>query len=215
MKRSYSRSSHHETLERIPAATATATTSRTTTPGPQIKEEPDDSCESKPLPATVRLSKWKPPGAIAIPLNREWHAPDSYVFDISTPGSMSYSTVSRAPLVQDVWFNEIYASTEMDSDAAAAMAGGMRPRKVGRKTAGDDPNGKLLLNLDRDGGELKKLSRDERLELKRALLRRKTVQYWNGQKLRTNVASKKRFTDVGKMLSKVDHQREMALKRNG
>ncbi|XP_065074274.1 mucin-5AC isoform X2 [Ochlerotatus camptorhynchus] len=214
MKRSYSRSSHHETLERIPAVT---TTTMATAPGPQVKDEQEDSCESKAQPATVRLSKWKPPGAIAIPMNREWHAPDSYAFDICTPGSVSYSTLSRAPCVQDVWFNEIYASTEMDTDAAAAMLGGMRPRKVGRKTSGEDQNGKLLLNFerDRDGGELKKLSRDERLELKRALLRRKTVQYWNGQKLRASLAAKKRFRDVEKMLSKIDHQREMALKRNG
>lgn len=220
MKRSYSRSSHHETLERIPAVVGTMATTPHAEKGLQVKEEQDDSCESKTQPATVRLSKWKPPGAIAIPMNREWHAPDSYVFDICTPGSVSYSTLSRAPCVQDVWFNEIYASTEMDSDAAAAMLGGMRPRKVGRKTSTgqEDQNGKLLLNLERDrdgGGELKKLSRDERLELKRALLRRKTVQYWNGQKLRANLAAKKRFRDVEKMLSKVDHQREMALKKNG
>lgn len=208
MKRSYSRSSHHETLERIPSAT---------TPGLQVKEEQEDSCESKAQPATVRLSKWKPPGAIAVRMNREWHAPDSYIFDICTPGSVSYSTFSRAPCVQDVWFNEIYESTEMDTEAAAAMLGGMRPRKVGRKSSNGDQSGKLLLNLqrNRDGGELKKLGRDERLELKRALLRRKTVQYWNGQKLRSNLVAKKRFRDVQKMLSKVDHQREMEFKKNG
>ncbi|XP_062554754.1 uncharacterized protein LOC134219864 isoform X2 [Armigeres subalbatus] len=202
MKRSYSRSSHHETLERI-------------LPASQVKDEQEEPSESKPQPATVRLSKWKPPGAIAIPINREWHAPDSYVFDICTPGSVNYSSLSRAPCVQDVWFNEVYASSEVDTSIAAAMC---RSRKPGSKKH-DEQNSKLhQLNLDVSGegnSELKKLSRDERLELKRAQLRRKTVQYWNGQKLRGNLPARKRYRDVEKMLSKMDHHREQTLKRNG
>lgn len=205
MKRSYRRSSHHETLERI-------------LPQAHVKEELDDSCESKPQPATVRLSKWKPPGAIAIPMNREWHAPDSYVFDICTPGSVDYGMLSTAPCVQDVWFEELYATSEIDTDTAAAVIGGIRSRKPGAKK-GEEQYSKLqksnLKPMDGGDSELKKLSRDERLELKRAQLRRKTVQYWNGQKLRANLQAKKRLKDVEKMLSKLDHQRQLALKRNG
>lgn len=210
MKRSYSRSSHHETLERILPQ------------GGHVKEEMDvdESGESKTQPATVRMSKWKPPGAIAVPMNREWHAPDSYVFDICAPGSANYNQLGTAPCVQDVWFNEVYASSEMDTDMATGILGGIRAKKPGAKK-GDEQNGKLLqLNLDAAANgvassELKKLSRDDRLELKRAQLRRKTVQYWNGQKLRGNLLSRKRFRDVEKLLSKMDHHRQVTLKRNG
>lgn len=182
----------------------------------------DDSTECKSQPATVRMSKWKPPGAIAVPMNREWHAPDSYVFDICAPGSVNYGQLATAPCVQDVWFNEVYVSSEMDvaDVTATGVLGGIRAKKPNAKK-GEEQNGKLLqLNLDAaaDGGgssELKKLSRDDRLELKRAQLRRKTVQYWNGQKLRGNIQARKRFRDVEKLLSKMDHQRQVALKRNG
>lgn len=88
-------------------------------PQSHIEEEVHDSSESKSQPATVRMSKCKPQDAITIPINREWHALDSYEFDICSPASVNYRALSMAPIVQDVWFYEVYASSEMDKKPSA------------------------------------------------------------------------------------------------
>lgn len=198
-KRSYSRSSHHETLERI-SSTAD-----------EDEQREGKVADIKP----VRFPKWKPPGAIAVPLNREWHAPDSYVFDVSAPGSVSYDSLDQVPLVQEFWFEETFASTGLEGgEAALSAAGGLPPGRKGRKSSGEEQNRLLLQNLD-EGGELKKLSRNERLELKKAYLRRKAVQYWNGQRLRSSAQANKRLKAVEKTLVKLNQQRETMLKKNG
>ena len=54
---------------------------------------------------------------------------------------------------------------------------------------------------------LNKLTRDERLQVKRANLRRKAVQYWSGQNLRNSLASKRRLINAWKVFSKLEQQR--------
>ncbi|XP_058812932.1 mucin-2-like [Topomyia yanbarensis] len=191
-KRSYSKSSHHETLQRITST----------------KKDPNESGNSADSkPQAIRFPKWKPPGAVAVPINKEWHAPGSYIYDICTPGSPSLASLELAPCSMDYWFEELYASTEMDAEAAACA---MRPRK-GRKALNEEAQSKLLL----DDGELKMLTRDERLELKKAYLRRKAVQKWNGQRFRSIEPARKRLKTVSKMVARLDEQRGTMLKKNG
>ncbi|XP_055539849.1 uncharacterized protein LOC129726784 [Wyeomyia smithii] len=203
-KRSYSRSSHHETLERI------STPAKRATKGDHNESGAD--C-GKPVPA-VRFPKWKPPGAIAIPLNREWHAPGSYIYDIGTPGLTSPASIGHSDLTQQYWFEEMYASNELDA-AEAATPLGMRSRKRRKAVVNEEAQNKLLWSTTDAESDLKPLSRDERLELKRAYLRRKAVQYWNAQQLRRATPARKRLKLVRKMLAQWDEQREATLKKNG
>ncbi|XP_053682577.1 uncharacterized protein LOC128733039 [Sabethes cyaneus] len=204
-KRSYSRSSHHETLERI------SSTSGKRASKSDHNESVADS--GKPVPA-VRFPKWKPPGAVAVPLNQEWHAPGSYVYDICAPGSTTSSSLEHSTLTQDYWFEEFYAGNELGA-AEAANPLAMRSRKGRKALMNEEAQNKLLWSTTDAEGELKKLSRDERLELKRAYLRRKAVQYWNGQRLRSSVPARKRLKLVRKILARWDGEREANLKKSG
>ncbi|XP_058456821.1 mucin-2 [Malaya genurostris] len=195
-KRSYSKSSHHETLQRIPS----------------VKKETGESAggseTAKPAVPTVRFPKWKPPGAVAVPMNREWHAPGSYIYDICAPDSVSLATLEEGPLCQDFWFEETFVGSELDAEASAYP---MRPPRKGRKSAKEEAIRKLLMDDD----DLKVLSRDERLALKRSSLRRKAIQYWNAQSLRSIEPVRKRFKQTCKMIARLDKRREKLLMKNG
>uniref|UniRef100_A0A8D8EU97 (northern house mosquito) hypothetical protein n=1 Tax=Culex pipiens TaxID=7175 RepID=A0A8D8EU97_CULPI len=175
-KRSYSRSSHHETLERI--------------------DEP--VVAAPPIP---KVYKWTPPGAISIPVNREWHAPDTWIFDICPPGTRSYEELENAPLAMDCWFEEQYASSEFDADL-------IRPRKVGGRKGG-------AVEAPMDDGELVELSLEERSVQRKALMRRRAVQFWKAQGLRDPEPARKRLKAVARVLNKLEKHRETMLSRNG
>lgn len=170
-KRSYSRSSHHETLERI----------------------------DEPAPPMPKIHKWEPPKAISVPVNREWHAPDSWIFDICPPGTRSYEELENAPLTMDCWFEEMYVSSEFDSDL-------IRPRKVGGR--------KGAVELPVDDGELVELSSEQRSEQRKAVMRRRAIQYWKAQKLRDPEPARKRLKAVERVLNKLEKHRKMMLSKN-
>ncbi|XP_039445802.1 proline-rich protein 36-like isoform X1 [Culex pipiens pallens] len=175
-KRSYSRSSHHETLERI--------------------DEP--VVAAPPIP---KVYKWTPPGAISVPVNREWHAPDTWIFDICPPGTRSFEELENAPLAMDCWFEEQYASSEFDADL-------IRPRKVGGRKGG-------AVEAPMDDGELVELSLEERSVQRKALMRRRAVQFWKAQRLRDPEPARKRLKAVARVLHKLEKHRETMLSRNG
>uniref|UniRef100_A0A1Q3EY77 Putative mediator of rna polymerase ii transcription subunit 15 n=1 Tax=Culex tarsalis TaxID=7177 RepID=A0A1Q3EY77_CULTA len=178
-KRSYSRSSHNETLERI-----------------------DEPAIAPPAP---KIHKWTPPAAVSVPVNREWHAPDSWIYDICPPGTRSYEELENAPLTMDCWFEEMYASSEFD---AADL---IRPRKVAAGRKGE----RVELPRDELGGELVELSSEERSERTKSMMRRRAVQYWNAQRLRDPEPARKRLKAVERVLNKLEKHRETMLSRNG
>ncbi|XP_055590503.1 mucin-2 [Uranotaenia lowii] len=215
-KRSYSRSSHHETLERI-----------------ALKEDElshPHQRPTQPIKQTTmpKFTKWKPPGAVAVPLNREWHAPDTYMFDVCETGfrAMDEETLNQSRCTQEYWFQEIYnSSPDMDSAESDPPGGSSYNSLQGKPRRGRKPMGKqqppdLMLNNDStclamNQDPPKLLTRDERLELKRAYLRRKAVQYWNGQKLRSDMDVRKHVKTVEKMLLKLERQRDVLKKNTG
>lgn len=173
-KRSYSRSSHNETLERI-----------------------DEPAAAPPMP---KIHKWAPPGAVSVPVNREWHAPGSWIYDICPPGTRSFEELENAPLTMDGWFEEMYASSEFDADL-------VRPRKMGGR--------KGVVEMPVDDGELVELSLEERSMQRKALMRRRAVQYWNAQRLRDAQPARKRLKAVERVLGKLEKHRETMLRNNG
>lgn len=175
-KRSYSRSSHNETLERI--------------------DEP--ATATPPMP---KIHKWAPPGAVSVPVNREWHAPGSWIYDICPPGTRSYEELENAPLTMDCWFEEMYASSEFDADL-------IQPRKMGGGRKG-------AVEMPVDDGELVELSLEERSVQRKAMMRRRAVQYWNAQRLRDAKPARKRLKAVERVLGKLEKHRESMLSRNG
>ena len=78
-KRSYSNTSHHETVQRI--------------------SESSDS-----LLAGSGKMKIKSLSVVTVPVKKEWHAPDSYVFDYTSPHASIEGCLETSSLVQNSWF---------------------------------------------------------------------------------------------------------------
>lgn len=82
-KRSYSQTSHHEALQRIPARQST------------VHQNGDDT--DKVLQQTQSVTKVK----------REWHAPDSISFDFACPYNVTQQEYDVGPCAQAFWFRDI------------------------------------------------------------------------------------------------------------
>lgn len=98
-------------------------------------------------------------------LIKEWHAPGSYVYDYTGPGSTRIETFELAGCTQNVWFPTTLDTTDI-------------------------------------------LNREQRLEIKRANLRRQAFQQLHSQKLRTNLGAKRRLICISKAIVKTTIKEE-------
>lgn len=81
-KRSYSQTSHHEALQRIPARQ-------------QPQQQNGVGVDTKKAPQVLAKVK------------REWHAPDSILFDFNSPHDVNHDEYDVGPCSQAFWFRDI------------------------------------------------------------------------------------------------------------
>lgn len=82
-KRSFSQSSYHEPLQRIPSRTNTIGNSLTIN---------NNSGKGKSVKAKIV---------------RDWHAPDSYIYDLTGPGALTVDQLEISQCTQAFWFRDI------------------------------------------------------------------------------------------------------------
>jgi hypothetical protein len=103
--------------------------------------------------------------------NKEWHAPNTFIFDYDRPGpSTRFDELGTNHL--DHWFEEPLKD--------------LKPPEQLFQDGATVPLQFPAMNL----------SRDQRLDLKRAHLRRQVVQYWQSQRFRTTQSAKHRLKCV-------------------
>uniref|UniRef100_A0A182MIN2 Uncharacterized protein n=1 Tax=Anopheles culicifacies TaxID=139723 RepID=A0A182MIN2_9DIPT len=183
-----------------------------------IKQEVMEQDE-KPLKLQRFVKTSTVPGAIAVPIKRpklkEWHAPGAYMFDLRDPGEESDDDAyDEYPNTLSFWYEESIAITVPDS----ASSWGINPmHRSSTSSSSSVRGGKSKPNRSRHSGkfEIRMLTRDERLELRKAYLQRRVVQCRNGLRMRSAAAStaKKRLESMARMVAKLDKQRQTELSK--
>ncbi|XP_050085159.1 uncharacterized protein LOC126571007 isoform X2 [Anopheles aquasalis] len=152
-------------------------------------------------------------GAIAVPISRpqvrEWHAPGSYMFDLKDPDDDSededeFFDERRNTL--SFWYEESIAVVVPE----ATTSWSLNPPQLQR--AG--PSGAGRANKEKKVEpkfEIRTLTRDEQLELKKVYLQRRALQCRNGLRVRNVSAAKRRLKALEALVKKLEIQREQAL----
>uniref|UniRef100_A0A182VYR2 Zf-C3Hc3H domain-containing protein n=1 Tax=Anopheles minimus TaxID=112268 RepID=A0A182VYR2_9DIPT len=181
----------------------------------QEVEEPDE----KPPRQQRFLATPSVPGAIAVPIKRPklktWHAPGAYMFDLKAPGEESDDDAyDEYPNTLSFWYEESIAITVPDSTSSW----GINPMHRSSTSSNSSVRGgKGKSNRSGHSGkfEIRMLTRDERLELRKAYLQRRVVQCRNGLRMRSAAVStaKKRLESMAKMVAKLDKRRQTELNK--
>uniref|UniRef100_A0A182QJ28 Uncharacterized protein n=1 Tax=Anopheles farauti TaxID=69004 RepID=A0A182QJ28_9DIPT len=162
------------------------------------------------------------PGAVAVPMKRpklkEWHAPGSYLFDLKDPGDDSDDEMyDDCPNTLSFWYEESIAVTVPDSTAGCwGMGNPMQSRGGGAGGATRGGKHKLASSRVNNGKfQIRMLTRDERLELKKAYLQRRAVQCRNGLRVRSAAVSvaKRRLQSMAMLVRKLEKQRQKELSK--
>ncbi|XP_052889582.1 uncharacterized protein LOC128297905 [Anopheles moucheti] len=185
----------------------------------EIKQEKMEQPDEKPLRLQRFVASTTAPGATAVPIKRpkirEWHAPGAYMFDLKDPGDESDDDVyDEYPNTLSFWYEESIAITVPDS----MSSWGINPmHRSSSSSSSSVRGGKNKGNRSGNSSkfEIRMLTRDERLELKKAYLQRRVVQCRNGLRLRSAAASiaKKRLESMARVVAKVDKRRQTELNK--
>uniref|UniRef100_A0A2M4B8T8 Putative adenylate cyclase terminal-differentiation specific n=1 Tax=Anopheles marajoara TaxID=58244 RepID=A0A2M4B8T8_9DIPT len=155
-------------------------------------------------------------GAIAVPISRpqlrEWHAPGSYMFDLKDPDDDSededeYFDESRNTL--SFWYEESIAVVVPEATTSWSLNPPQLPR-AGPSGYGGSGRGNKEKKVE-PKFEIRQLTRDEQLELKKAYLQRRALQCRNGLRVRNVTAAKRRLKALGALVKKLEIQREQSL----
>ncbi|KFB38320.1 hypothetical protein ZHAS_00005675 [Anopheles sinensis] len=169
-----------------------------------------DGGEMKPV--KLKFVAPKVPGAVAVPITRpkvkEWHAPGAYMFDLKDPGDESDDDVyEERPNTLSFWYEESIAITTVPD---STTGWGMNPRhSVGGMRAGR--NNKQADSLQDVKFQIRMLTRDERLELKKAYLQRRVVQCRNGLRMRHISTAKRKLESMATLIKRLDKRRLQAM----
>ncbi|XP_049285083.1 uncharacterized protein LOC125764668 [Anopheles funestus] len=184
----------------------------------EIKQEPDE-LDEKPLRLQRFVTSPTVPGATAVPIKRpkikEWHAPGAYMFDLKDPGDESDDDAfDEGPNTLSFWYEESIAISVPDS----MSSWGINPiHRSSSSSSSSVRGGKNKANRGANSAkfEIRMLTRDERLELKKAYLQRRVMQCRNGLRMRSAAASvaKKRLESMARMVAKVDKRRQTELSK--
>ncbi|XP_035894747.1 polyhomeotic-like protein 1 [Anopheles stephensi] len=188
----------------------------------EIKQEVMEQDEKPSKQRLVALGTV--PGAIVVPIKcpklREWHAPGAYLFDLKDPGDESDDDVyDEYPNTLSCWYEETIEITVPESSGASSCWG-LNPMHRSSASSSGSVRGKGKGHHGRSANsakfEIRMLSRDERLELKKAYLQRRVVQCRNGLRMRSAAAStaKKRLESMAKMVEKLDKRRQIELNKS-
>uniref|UniRef100_A0A182K493 Uncharacterized protein n=1 Tax=Anopheles christyi TaxID=43041 RepID=A0A182K493_9DIPT len=185
----------------------------------EIKQETIASDDEKP-PKQQRFVAPSVPGAVVVPSRRpqvkEWHAPGAYLFDLKDLGDESDDDAyDEYPNTLSFWYEESIAITVPES----ASSWGMKPMQRGSPASGSGGvrggKNKSARKVQDTKFQIRMLSRDEQLELKKAYLQRRAVQCRNGLRMRSIAASatKKRLESMAIMVGKLDKRRQAELSK--
>ncbi|XP_053659469.1 polyhomeotic-like protein 1 [Anopheles marshallii] len=185
----------------------------------EIKQEHEEQQDEKPPRLQRFVASTTVPGATAVPIKRpkirEWHAPGAYMFDLKDPGDESDDDVyDEYPNTLSFWYEESIAITVPDS----MSSWGINPmHRSSSSSSSSVRGGKNKGNRSGNSSkfEIRMLTRDERLELRKAYLQRRIVQCRNGLRLRSAAASiaKKRLESMARVVAKVDKRRQTELNK--
>ncbi|XP_058169725.1 uncharacterized protein LOC131284883 [Anopheles ziemanni] len=168
-----------------------------------------DGGEMKPV--KLKFVAPKVPGAVAVPITRpkvrEWHAPGAYMFDLKDPGDESDDDVyEERPNTLSFWYEESIAITAVPN---STTGWGMNPRQASGMRGGR--NNKHTDSLHDVKFQIRMLTRDERLELKKAYLQRRVVQCRNGLRMRHISTAKRKLESMATLIKRLDKRRQQAM----
>ncbi|XP_052863637.1 uncharacterized protein LOC128270275 [Anopheles cruzii] len=176
-----------------------------------------NGAEESPAPKQPKLKlgpSSRATGAIAVPMVqktvREWHAPGAYMFDLNDPDDESDDDEDACDLLPNTlsfWYEESIAVSVPERSSAWAF-------NPPHSRAGPSHGGSVRMGKDKPDDskfEIRMLTRDERLELKKAYLQRRAVQCRNGLRMRNVSAAKRRLESMTKMMEKLEARRLKAL----
>uniref|UniRef100_A0A2Y9D2B8 Zf-C3Hc3H domain-containing protein n=2 Tax=Anopheles gambiae TaxID=7165 RepID=A0A2Y9D2B8_ANOGA len=183
----------------------------------EIKQEDEESADEKPV-KQQRFAAPSVPGAVVVPSRRpkvkEWHAPGAYLFDLKDPGDESDDDAyDEFPNTLSFWYEESIAITVPESSTSSW---GMNPTQRGTLSgSGRGGKNKSARRTQDAKFQIRMLSRDEQLELKKAYLQRRAVQCRNGLRMRSMAAAatKKRLESMAIMVAKLDKRRQAELNK--
>uniref|UniRef100_A0A182FR21 Uncharacterized protein n=2 Tax=Anopheles albimanus TaxID=7167 RepID=A0A182FR21_ANOAL len=155
-------------------------------------------------------------GAVAVPISRpqvrEWHAPGSYMFDLKDPDDDSededeFFDESRNTL--SFWYEESIAVVVPEATTSWSL-NPPQLQRAGPSHYGGGGRASKEKKVE-PKFEIRTLTRDEQLELKKAYLQRRALQCRNGLRVRDVSAAKRRLKALGTLVKKLEIQREQAL----
>uniref|UniRef100_A0A182P818 Potential DNA-binding domain-containing protein n=1 Tax=Anopheles epiroticus TaxID=199890 RepID=A0A182P818_9DIPT len=184
----------------------------------EIKQEVDP-VDEKPL----KLHRFITPSvqrAVVVPSKRpkvnEWHAPGAYMFDLKDPDDESDDDAfDEYPNTLSFWYEESIAITVPDS----TPSWGYNPLQHGSPASGSGGGrggkSKPGRRIQDAKFQIRMLSRDEQLELKKAYLQRRVVQCRNGLRVRSIAANaaRKRLEAMALMVAKLDKRRQAEISK--
>uniref|UniRef100_A0A182XHL4 Potential DNA-binding domain-containing protein n=1 Tax=Anopheles quadriannulatus TaxID=34691 RepID=A0A182XHL4_ANOQN len=184
----------------------------------EIKREDEESADEKPVKQQRFAAPSVRSGAVVVPSRRpkvkEWHAPGAYLFDLKDPGDESDDDAyDEYPNTLSFWYEETIAITVPESSTSSW---GMNPTQRGTLSgSGRGGKNKSARRTQDAKFQIRMLSRDEQLELKKAYLQRRAVQCRNGLRMRSiaAAATKKRLESMAIMVAKLDKRRQAELNK--
>uniref|UniRef100_A0A182N730 Uncharacterized protein n=1 Tax=Anopheles dirus TaxID=7168 RepID=A0A182N730_9DIPT len=186
----------------------------------EIKQEDASLHEQDVKPPKLKFVNPSAPGAVSVPIKRpkvkEWHAPGSYLFDLKDPGDDSDEDVyDECPNTLSFWYEESIAVSVPDSTSGCwGLGNPLQVRGSGAGSAVRGGRGKASSSRVSNGKfQIRMLTRDERLELKKAYLQRRAVQCRNGLRVRSAAVSvaKRRLQSMAMLVKKLEKQRQKEL----
>lgn len=126
-------------------------------------------------------------------LTKEWHAPDTYIYDYIGPGKNNSIDSELSVCTQQHWFFSSNSQNGHLNFSESSFSSDSSFKNC-------DTNQQLLLQQP----SFKMLTRDQRLNIKKTNLRRQNMQYWSAQSLRCTKLAQQRLMTVAKILHKLN-----------
>jgi hypothetical protein len=141
---------------------------------------------------------------------KEWHAPDSYIFDYAIPDTHNSSDSELFSFTQQHWFllNSHSTTSDFFSKSQFSECSDFNSSKGNTGISFNKACRKETTTKSKHTTDLRNMTRDQRIKIKKINLRRQTVQYWNAQTLRCTRLAQQRLVTVAKILQKLNSTKD-------
>lgn len=130
--------------------------------------------------------------------NKEWHAPDTYIYDYIGPCTDLFTDADVTACTQQHWF--YHDSSKMQNGLRNSLSSTPCFSSADSNSRNCD-NNDFRQQLQ---SHSRTLTRDQRLHIKKTNLRRQNIQHWSAQNLRTTKLAQQRLMSVAKILEKLN-----------